>query len=211
MKKAILFSAILGSVLLSGSYKSTIARANSQATGTSSTQTINTSSNNSETDNDPVEYNVGTVNQAIAEASNGENITNSNDNQEIMLFSAYKRPNSITDYKKLGYKHITYSKWSGTHNYASTRAKRIAKFTVEQLASLIPGGGIKAAVGIYDVSELLKTQRADIFPTYNIRLISATAPRGNRAIIGQESIVKYYSNSKRTKLIKTIHHTSWVG
>ena len=64
---------------------------------------------------------------------------------------------------------------------------------------------------IKDVAQAFKTQNTDIWPTYNIRLISATTPRGNRAIIGQESTVKYYSNSKRTHLIKKIHHTMWVG
>lgn len=64
---------------------------------------------------------------------------------------------------------------------------------------------------IYDAVRVFEIQKADVWTTYNLRLISATAPRGNRAIIGQESVVKYYSNSKRTHLKKTIHRTNWVG
>ncbi len=63
----------------------------------------------------------------------------------------------------------------------------------------------------YFQSKCIQVERLISWPTYNLRLISATAPRGNRAIIGQESVVKYYSNSKRTHLKKTIHRTNWVG
>lgn len=41
--------------------------------------------------------------------------------------------------------------------------------------------------------------------------IIAKTPHGNTEIIGQRSIIKYYSNSSRTKLIKTIHRTNWWG
>ncbi|WP_251953772.1 hypothetical protein [Levilactobacillus brevis] len=174
-----------------------------------SSAATNTSSENS----DRVEYGVRTVEQAIEAADNSQVVENSNGTMGIMTFSAAKssRPNSLAAYKKLGYKHITYSKWSGTHNYAGTKAKRIAAFTAEQLAGLAPGAGIKVALFAYDVADAFKTKKADIWPIYNIRLVSATAPRGNRAIIGQESVVKYYSNSKRTHLVKTIHRTAWVG
>jgi len=39
----------------------------------------------------------------------------------------------------------------------------------------------------------------------------ATTPIGYEVIIGQETIVKYYGNSSRTKLIKTIQKIYWVG
>ncbi|NLR09976.1 MULTISPECIES: hypothetical protein [Lactobacillaceae] len=240
MKKVVLFSSMLGVALFMGSAGITAhADTSSTTVGTSSVSTTSNSnatsssvsgSDNStnagsttsqsdassttgDSDSDTVEYDVGTVEQAIEEANNSQVVVipGSNGPKRIMMFAARSRPNSLAAYKKLGYKHITYSKWPGTHKYAGTKAKRIAALSVEQLVGLLPGGGIKAALTVYDVAQAFKTQNADIWPTYNIRLISATTPRGNRAIIGQESTVKYYSNSKRTHLIKTIHHTMWVG
>lgn len=116
----------------------------------------------------------------------------------------------INYYKKLGYKNIEYGSWSGVTNVISTKATRIAKLAVTQILGLIPSNAVKGALLLYDVSEALKTQDADIWPTVNARFITATAPAGYRVIIGEESIVKYYSNSARTKLIKTIHKTYWV-
>lgn len=84
-------------------------------------------------------------------------------------------------------------------------------WATEQLAGFIPGWQSKTVLGIYDAVQAFGTQKADVWPTYNLRLVLVTAPRGNRAIIGQESVVKYYSNSKRTHLKKTIHRTNWVG
>ena len=52
-----------------------------------------------------------------------------------------------------------YSKWSGTHNYAGTKAKRIASFTAEQLVGLAPGAGIKVALFAYDVADAFKTKK----------------------------------------------------
>jgi len=39
----------------------------------------------------------------------------------------------------------------------------------------------------------------------------AITPAGYEARIGQETVVKYYSDSKRTKLTKRIKKTYWVG
>ena len=39
----------------------------------------------------------------------------------------------------------------------------------------------------------------------------AKTPAGYEARIGQETKVKYYSDSKRTKLIKNVNKTYWVG
>ena len=36
-------------------------------------------------------------------------------------------------------------------------------------------------------------------------------PDSYEVLIGEESIVKYYSDSKRTNLIKTVHRTNYVG
>jgi len=149
------------------------------------------------------------VESAIEEASNSSEIEYANPTG-IMMFSA-ARLNSLSAYKKAGYKHITYSKWTGTHKFASTKSKRVAGFITEQLAGFIPGWQAKSALAAYDAVQVLGTQNADVWPTYNLRLISATAPRGNRAIIGKESVVKYHSNSKRTHLKKTIHRNNWVG
>lgn len=49
-----------------------------------------------------------------------------------------------------------------------------------------------------------------VWPTVNTRNILATSPRGTEVIIGQQTIVKYYGNSARTKLIKTINKTFWI-
>lgn len=80
---------------------------------------------------------------------------------------------------------------------------------VNQLVSLIPFSTIP--LSLYDLSQTVKTQTPDIWPTSNLRNIMAKTPAGYGARIGQETIVKYYSNSKRTKLVKTIKKTYWVG
>jgi len=183
----------------------TVGVTNSDTTESKTTHPTHPASN----DADTVQYDVGTVDEAIAEAEAQGSVTASN-YSAIMMFSA-AHLNSLSAYKKAGYKHITYSKWSGAHKFAGTKAKRMAKLAVEQLVGLAPGAQIKIALAGYDAIQASKTQNSDVWPTYNIRLISATAPRGNRAIIGQESVVKYYSNAKRTHLIKTIHRTVWVG
>lgn len=68
-----------------------------------------------------------------------------------------------------------------------------------------------APVIVYEASEDSQTQRPDIWPTSNLRSIMAKTPRGNEVLIGQKSVVKYYSNSSRTNLVKTIKKTYWVG
>ena len=82
---------------------------------------------------------------------------------------------------------------------------------VVNLTALIPGNFVRASLALYDVSQLLKDQKADIWPTSNIRNIMAKTPAGYEARIGQETKVKYYSDSKRTKLIKNVNKTYWVG
>ncbi|ODP92887.1 hypothetical protein CNR30_00705 [Levilactobacillus brevis] len=216
LKKIVLFSSILGVGLFLGSAGVVNVSANSTTSQISDNVNTSVGSNSdtdvdgSETNNDSsVQYNVGTVEDAIEEAQNSNESVYS-DPSGIMLFSS-AHLNSLAAYKKAGYKHITYSKWTGTHNFASTRASRMATWATEQLAGFIPGWQAKTVLGIYDAVQAFGSQKADVWPTYNLRLISATAPRGNRAIIGQESVVKYYSNSKRTHLKKTIHRTNWVG
>lgn len=80
---------------------------------------------------------------------------------------------------------------------------------VGQLVSLIPFASVP--LSLYDLSQTVKTQTPDIWPTSNLRNIMAKTPAGYEARIGQETIVKYYSDSKRTKLVKTIKKTYWVG
>ncbi|MFD1397754.1 hypothetical protein ACFQ41_00350 [Lacticaseibacillus suilingensis] len=128
---------------------------------------------------------------------------------QTVLARSAAYPTSIAGYKKLGYKNFYYSKWTGYKKLASTKSKRIAAFMVEQLAAKIPGARIPLL--IYDLSQLAKTQHADIWPSVNARMISATSPRGVRVLVAEESYTRYYTNSARTKLLKTIHHTSFVG
>ncbi len=80
---------------------------------------------------------------------------------------------------------------------------------VGQLVSLIPFTSVP--LSLYDLSQTVKTQTPDIWPTSNLRNIMAKTPAGYEARIGQETIVTYYSDSKRTKLVKTIKKTYWVG
>lgn len=128
-------------------------------------------------------------------------------------FFSVKNPNSIEDYKKLGYTNIQYSDWSGTHMVVSrTKADRVAKVVVTNgIGFAVKSKLLSALIAVYDVSQALKDQKADIFPTVNARNIIATAPNGVETLIGEESIVKYYTDSKRTNLIKTIHRTNFVG
>ena len=77
------------------------------------------------------------------------------------------------------------------------------------MVSLIPYASI--AISTYDLSQTIKDQTPDIWPTSNVRNIMAKTPAGYEARIGQETIVKYYSDNKRTKLVKTIRKTYWGG
>jgi len=120
-----------------------------------------------------------------------------------------KRPNSIADYKALGYTNFSYSKWTGDKNVLSSKSKRVASEIVKYLLGKIPG--VNIAIDAYDLTSSMKTQYPDIWPTSNLRNIMAKTPTGYEARIGQESIIKYYSNSKRTKLVKIIQKTHWVG
>lgn len=136
-------------------------------------------------------------------------------NNGVNLFNtrSVKNPSSISDYKKLGYKNIQYTKWTGHKNVASTKSKRIATFIVTNILGItIPGKAIKGVTYLYDLSNAVKTQNPDIWPTSNTRRIFASAPgNGARVIIGEEVIIKYYGNSSRTKLLKTIHKTYWIN
>lgn len=97
----------------------------------------------------------------------------------------------------------------GYQKVLSTKSKRIAAFIVAQFVAKIPGARIPLA--IYDLSQTVKTQHEDVWPSVNARMISATSPRGVRVLIGEESYTRYYTNSARTELLKTIHHTTYVG
>ena len=158
-----------------------------------------------------VKYDVGTFEETskLPVASSSQPLSTF---RSASLFTTMSsRPSSIADYQKLGYSSFQYSQWTGDKIVMSTKSKRIATFMVEQLTGLIPGGQVKVALGLFDLSQLLKTQHEDIWPTTNLRNITAIAPVGYRTLIGQEVILKYYSNSARTNLIKTIHTTLWVG
>ena len=117
---------------------------------------------------------------------------------------------SINDYKKLGYKNIRYSSWTGYKIVASSRAKAFAKYGITNLLNLITGWQIKAAIGLYDIISLMKSLEAYVYPTVNMQNIIATSPRGTEVLIGQNTITKVYSNSARTKLVKTISRTYWI-
>ena len=128
----------------------------------------------------------------------------------ISLYSV-SNPSSITDYKNLGYKNIYYTGWTGDKIVMSTKSVRITTFVATNILGFIPSRLVSAAIALYDLSSELKTQNPDIWPTVNTRNIIATSPIGYEVIIGQETIVKYYGNSSRTKLIKTIQKIYWVG
>jgi len=121
---------------------------------------------------------------------------------------AYSRihPHSIKGYKKLGYSHFSKSRWSGTFKVAGTKSKRVA----ETIAETILGFAAPTAVSIFSVSKAFQTQHPDVWPTANLRNIFAKAPAGYTVKIGEESIIKYYSDSKRKHLVKKIHRTIWI-
>lgn len=128
-----------------------------------------------------------------------------------------KNPNSVADYKKLGYKNIKYLNWSGNKKVISTKTKRLGGLGLDAVLDAVPVAGwagkiYKAGMlgkGFLDASKTIKTP--DVWPTVNLRNIQAKTPRGYTTIIGQEIIVKLYTNSKRTKLYKTYTMTVWVG
>lgn len=60
---------------------------------------------------------------------------------------------------------------------------------VNQLVSRIPFSTIP--LSLYDLSQTVKTQTPDIWPTSNLRNIMAKTPARYEARIGQETIVKY--------------------
>lgn len=118
-------------------------------------------------------------------------------------------PKSIKEYKKLGYKNFRYSRWTGYKNAASTRSKRIAGYVATSVLSFVPSKLVQASLFLYGLSEAVQKQNPDIWPSVNARNIIAKSPRGYDVIIAQETEVKYYGNSARTKLIKTIEKTFW--
>ncbi|WP_024855832.1 hypothetical protein [Levilactobacillus brevis] len=143
----------------------------------------------------------GTVEEAIEEASNSNEVYNI---ESIRYYASAKLNSPCPHTKKQVIKTLR------TVNGLELTILLVQKQSEQQvlqaqtLAGFIPGWQWKTALVAYDAVQVFKSQNADVWPTYNLRLISATAPRGNRAIIGQESVVKYYSNSKRTNLKKTI-------
>lgn len=123
-------------------------------------------------------------------------------------------PDNISDYKKLGYSNFQYSEWSAYEKVLSTKSKRVAKTIVTSALGLtIPSKKLAALIAIYDISESLKKQHDDVRISVNSRNIMAYTPKPDsyEVLIGEESIVKYYSDSKRTNLIKTVHRTNYVG
>lgn len=123
-------------------------------------------------------------------------------------------PDSISDYKKLGYSNFQYSEWSGYEKVLGTKSKRVAKTIVTSALGLaIPSKKLAALIAIYDISDSLKKQHDDVRISVNSRNIMAYTPKPDsyEVLIGEESIVKYYSDSKRTNLIKTVHRTNYVG
>lgn len=132
------------------------------------------------------------------------------ENRSTSLYSL-TNPSSITDYKNLGYTNIYYTGWTGDKIVMSTKSKRITTFVATNILAFIPSKLVTASIVLYDLTSTIKTQNPDIWPTVNTRNILATSPMGYEVIIGQETIVKYYGNSSRTKLIKTIQKTYWVG
>ncbi|QTJ44752.1 hypothetical protein B8A42_05180 [Dolosigranulum pigrum] len=140
------------------------------------------------------------------------------DTNNNTTFYSVNNPQSIEDYKKLGYTNIQYTKWTGDYNVASTKSKRAAT----TVAELITGAGLSAIFSnhktaiqtlttAFSLSKTLQTQHADVWPVYNVRNIIAIAPNGNKVRIGQEVKVKYYGNKERTNLIKQSHKSFWVG
>lgn len=142
-------------------------------------------------------------------SANFKNDLITNQERSITTYST-SNPSSINDYKKLGYKNIKYTGWN-TVKMISSKQKAVAKVVASTLVGLLPGKSITALTTAFSLGEALKSPEAYVWPTSTVRNILATSPRGTEVIIGQEVYIKYYSNSSRTKLIKTVHKTFWVG
>lgn len=134
----------------------------------------------------------------------------SNSTISTMAVSNAKKPSSFADYRKLGYRNIQYTNWTGYKKVMSTKSKRITTFVATNLLAFIPSNSVKAVIGIYDLTSTMKTQNPDVWPSVNTRNIVAISPVGTHVLIGQETIVKYYGNSARTKLLKTVRKTYWL-
>lgn len=126
------------------------------------------------------------------------------------MFRSASNPNSIQDYKKLGYKNIKYTKWN-TMKMLSSRQKAVARSVALSVVGLIPGKTVAALTAAFSLGSAMKSPEAYVWPTSTVRNILATSPRGTEVIIGQQVIIRYYSNSSRTKLIKTVRKTYWTG
>lgn len=64
------------------------------------------------------------------------------DTNNNTTFYSVNNPQSIEDYKKLGYTNIQYTKWTGDYNVASTKSKRAAT----TVAELITGAGLSGYI-----------------------------------------------------------------
>ncbi|MFO3715579.1 hypothetical protein [Anaerococcus cruorum] len=136
-----------------------------------------------------------------------------NNKDGVQMYSL-TRPNSIEDYKKLGYSNFQYSDWSGDKYVLSTRAKRVGKAIVTgALSRIIPSAQVRDLMQVYSIASATIPQDADVWITVNARNIMAHTPKPDsyEVLIGEESIVKYYSDPDLTKLEKTVHRTNFVG
>lgn len=136
--------------------------------------------------------------------------TDINLSNNTMAPMSTKNPSSFADYRKLGYRNIQYTNWTGYKKVMSTKSKRITTFVVTNILGFIPSSYVRASILLYDLSTVVKNQNPDVWPSVNTRNIVAISPIGTHVLIGQETIVKYYGNSARTKLLKTIQKTYWL-
>ncbi|MFV8314679.1 hypothetical protein ACNM7U_09025 [Aerococcus viridans] len=126
-----------------------------------------------------------------------------------MLRSA-SNPNSIQDYKNLGYTDITYTNWD-TIKYSPTRAKRVSAEIASAIVAKYAGvkvGDVLAAIGI---AESVLPPEAEVWASNTTRNILAKTPAGQEVVIGQEVHIKYFSDSGRTNLVDQKSTVFWRG
>ncbi|CAI2579805.1 hypothetical protein AKUA1202_04810 [Apilactobacillus kunkeei] len=129
----------------------------------------------------------------------------------LLMTRSLSNPQSISEFRKIGYYHFQYTRWI-KYNVLSTKGRRITKDVIlNGIGLLIPYKWVAAGTTAYSIIEDLKTQKHDVWVTGYARNILAKSPRGLQVLIGQQLTLKFYTNSSKTRLARTLNKTIWIN
>lgn len=113
---------------------------------------------------------------------------------------ALSYPKSIDDYKRMGYKNITYSGWTQRDHPADSWGQ-IWDALSSYYFSKSPNKGLQLSGLVNDIYEDSQVQMAN-FLRVKSRRILATAPYGLEVLIGQEY---YFTHQQVNKIVSSGH------